>query len=213
MKLVDGLRRTAEARGVRILEETPVLSIETTGHTARLTLEGADIVADRVILATNAYSHHLLPALRWRFLPLYDYILVSEPLSAAQKAAVGWSGRQAMVDLRTFFNYSRLTADDRILWGTSEAVYYPGNRVGPECDHAPAVYRSLEQSFAEHFPQLAGMTFPYRWGGPIAATTRLTPFVGRPRTAALRPRLYRPRPRHHPPDGQAARPPGARTPD
>ena len=28
------------------------------------------------------------------------------------------------------------------------------------------------------FPQLAGLAFPYAWGGPIASTTRLTPFFG-----------------------------------
>src|SRR5262249_41416901 len=127
-------------------------------------------------LATNAYSHQLVPALSRRFLPLYDYILVSRPLTPAERTAIGWTSGQGVIDARTFFNYYRLTADGRILWGTSEAAYYPGNRV----DGAPAARHSarLRGSFRRHFPQIAGLDFPYAWGGPIASTTRLTPFFG-----------------------------------
>ena len=82
------------------------------------------------------------------------------------------------MDARTFFNYYRLTADGRILWGTSEAAYYPGNRVDASCDHSPSHYAALRESFRRHFPQLAALEFPFAWGGPIASTTRLTPFFG-----------------------------------
>jgi len=131
-----------------------------------------------VILATDAYTHHLFPGLLKYFVPLYDYIIVSEPLSDKQKESIGWKNRQGVTDGRTFFNYYRLTADDRILWGTSEAMYYPPNRVQESCDHSERHYRELEQSFSHHFPQLADLQFPYAWGGPIASTTRLTPFFG-----------------------------------
>jgi glycine/D-amino acid oxidase-like deaminating enzyme len=82
-------------------------------------------------------------------------------------------------DGRTFFNYYRLTRDDRILWGTSEAAYYSGNRVDPACDHSPPHYAALRASFRRHFPALHDLEFPYAWGGAICSTTRLTPFFGR----------------------------------
>ena len=65
-----------------------------------------------------------------RFLPLYDYVLVSDPLTPAQRKAIGWRSRRAVTDVRTFFNYYRLTDDGRILWGTSEAAYYSGQPRG-----------------------------------------------------------------------------------
>ncbi len=71
-----------------------------------------------------------------------------------------------------------MTADNRILWGTSEAQYYPPNRVDPSCDHSQSHYQSLRESFKRHFPQIAELEFAYEWGGPIASTTRLTPFFG-----------------------------------
>ncbi len=169
VKLVDKLRR-----GLRLFERSPVTSLA--GDVVRTA--AGEVRARKIVLATNAYSHLLLPKLRRHFIPLYDYILVSEPLTSAQHAAIGWRNRQGVTDGRTFFNYYRLTADNRVLWGTSEAMYYPRNRVDESCDHSERHYRSLRESFGRHFPQLAGLKWEYAWGGPIAATTRLTPFFG-----------------------------------
>ena len=179
VKLVDGLRAQAERLGVRVYERTAVDTVEGVGAGVRLRSAAGAVSARRAVLATSAYTHRLLPALSRRFIPLYDYILVSDPLTPAQREAVGWHGRQGVTDGRAFFNYYRLTADDRILWGTSEAAYYRGNSVGAAHDHSPAHYAALRQSFRRHFPQLAGLEFPYAWGGPICSTTRLTPFFGR----------------------------------
>jgi len=167
--LVDKLRRN-----LRLFERSPVTSLA--GNIVR-TATG-EVRARKIVLATNAYSHHFLPKLLRYFIPLYDYVLVSEPLTSEQHAAIGWRNRQGVTDGRTFFNYYRLTADNRVLWGTSEAKYYPRNRVDESCDHSEWHYRSLRESFARHFPQLAGLKWEYAWGGPIASTTRLTPFFG-----------------------------------
>jgi glycine/D-amino acid oxidase-like deaminating enzyme len=174
IKLIDRLKQDLLARGVRIHENTQVLSLDNGTVNCR---EGR-VRAHRIIMATDAYSHHLLPELLFRFIPLYDYILVSEPLNEEQKKVIRWHNRQGMVDGRTFFNYYRLTADDRVLWGTSEAVYYPPNRVDESCDHSEAHYETLRSSWSRHFPEAADLKFPYAWGGPIASTTRLTPFFG-----------------------------------
>jgi glycine/D-amino acid oxidase-like deaminating enzyme len=174
VKLVEGLKRLAIERGARLYEYSPVKSF--TGKFVK-TANGS-IRCEKVILATDAYTHHLVPQLLRYFVPLYDYIIVSEPLTENQKQLIGWKKRQGITDGRTFFNYYRLTADDRILWGTSEAMYYPPNRVQESCDHSERHYRELEQSFGRHFPQLGEVQFPYAWGGPIASTTRLTPFFG-----------------------------------
>ncbi len=177
-KLAVGLARVAAGKGVRILEHSPVQRIADEGAGLRLSTSGGTLRAPRAVLATNAYSHLLVSRLARRFLPLYDYVIASDPLTAAQRAAIRWSGREGVTDGRSFFNYSRLTADHRVVWGSSEAIYYRGNGIGPQHDHAPAVYSALEASFARFFPELGEVRFPYRWGGPIAATTRFTPFFG-----------------------------------
>jgi glycine/D-amino acid oxidase-like deaminating enzyme len=178
VRLIDGLKREAERLGVKIFERTQVSGIERTASQVRVLTASGAVATDKVVLATDAYTHHIFPQLlRW-FIPVYDYILVSEPLTTDQLAAIGWSGRQAMVDFRAFFNYYGLTADNRILWGTSEAKYYAPNQVDPTCDHSERHYGGLRESFRRHFPQLRDLKWKYAWGGPIASTTRLTPFFG-----------------------------------
>jgi glycine/D-amino acid oxidase-like deaminating enzyme len=179
VKLVDGLRREAERVGVTVYERSHVMAIESAGAGVRLRGAHGRVDVRRAVLATSAYTHLLVPQVARRMIPLYDYILVSEPLTAAQREAIGWHGREGVSDGRTFFNYYRLTRDDRVLWGTSEAAYYSGNRVAPECDHSPAHYEALRASFRRHFPALGGLEWAYAWGGAICATTRLTPFFGR----------------------------------
>jgi glycine/D-amino acid oxidase-like deaminating enzyme len=178
VKLVDGLQREAEGLGVQVYQRSGVETMHPTGAAVELRTDGGRVRARRAVLATSAYTHRLLPRVARRFIPLYDYILVSEPLTPAQRQAIGWAGREGVTDGRSFFNYYRLTPDDRILWGTSEAAYYSGNRVDAACDHSPPHYAALQVSFRRHFPALASLDFPYAWGGPICSTTRLTPFFG-----------------------------------
>ena len=173
-KLVQGLKSFLKSRNVKIFERTRVETLSA----GEIGCERGSLKAKKIIVATDAFTHHLLPGLLPRFIPLYDYILVSEPLTAEQQKSIGWKKRQGITDGRTFFNYYRLTADNRILFGTSEAKYYSSNRVGPEFDHSTFHYEALHDSFLRHFPQLANLQFPFAWGGPIASTTRLTPFFG-----------------------------------
>ena len=178
IRLVDGLKREAERLGVKFFERTSVSSFERAATQIRVRTSSGMVSADKVVLATNAYTHHIFPQLSRWFIPVYDYVLVSEPVTVEQLAAIGWRHRQAMVDFRAFFNYYGLTADNRVLWGTSEAKYYAPNRVDATCDHSERHYAALREGFCHHFPQSADLNWEYAWGGPIASTTRLTPFFG-----------------------------------
>jgi glycine/D-amino acid oxidase-like deaminating enzyme len=179
IKLVDGLAGEIRRRGARLFERSRVERIVRSKAGVEIRTAGGVLRARRAALATNAYSAELRPRLSARFLPLYDYVLVSEPLSRGQWDLLGWKSGRGVTDARAFFNYYRPTSDGRVLWGTSEAVYYPGPAgVGPAHDHSPAHYTALAESFGRHFPQLASVEFPFAWGGPIASTTRLTPFFG-----------------------------------
>jgi glycine/D-amino acid oxidase-like deaminating enzyme len=177
-KLCRGISRVARERGVPIHERTRVTGIDRrAGHVALTTANGATIRADQVVVATSAYSSWL-ERLGSMFVPVYDYALVSEPLTPEQRAAVGWRRRQGLSDGNNQFHYFRLTADDRILWGGYDAIHHRGSRVAPEFDQRPATFRKLEAQFVRAFPQLDGLAFPYRWGGAIDTTSRFTVTFG-----------------------------------
>ncbi|MEX2504783.1 MAG: FAD-dependent oxidoreductase [Egicoccus sp.] len=177
-QLVRALASEARRRGVVIHEHSPVAGIATTD--TGVVAQGADghVLAERAVLATNAYSHRVLRRTSRHFVPVYDYVLLTEPLGAEQLARIGWKRRQGLADSGNQFHYYRLTADDRILWGGYDAIYRFGNGVGPRFDHRRATYDLLARQFRQTFPQLGDVRFDRWWGGPIATTTRFTVTFG-----------------------------------
>jgi glycine/D-amino acid oxidase-like deaminating enzyme len=144
----------------------------------RLRTPQGSVRADRVVLATNAYSHQVLRRTARHFVPIYDYILLTEPLSVEQLARIGWKRRQGFADAGNQFHYYRLTHENRILWGGYDAVYRFGSKVGPSYDHRRATYDVLARHFRVTFPQLHDVRFARWWGGAIATTTRFTATFG-----------------------------------
>ena len=173
-RLAWGLRDAALTDGVRIHEHTRVTRARREGDGVVLETEGAArgrLRARRVVLGTNAYPP-LVRAIRRYVIPVYDYVLVTEPLTAAQRAALGWERRQGIADSGNRFHYYRLTPDDRILWGGYEALYHFRNGMRAELeDHAPT-FRLLASNFAATFPQLEGIRFTHRWAGAIDTCSR-----------------------------------------
>jgi glycine/D-amino acid oxidase-like deaminating enzyme len=110
--------------------------------------------------------------------PVYDYVLMTEPLSASQLAAIGWSNRQGLADLANQFHYYRLTADNRILFGGYDAVYHYGGRVRERYESRRASHERLASHFFTTFPQLEGLRFSHRWAGAIDTCTRFCAFYG-----------------------------------
>jgi glycine/D-amino acid oxidase-like deaminating enzyme len=177
-KLCRGIARVARERGVLIHERTRVTNLErVAGGVIVRTADGATVRAGHVVVATSAYSAWL-KRLSPLFVPVYDYVLVSHPLTPAQRESIGWKRRQGLSDANNQFHYFRLTADDRILWGGYDAIHHYGSKVGPEQDRRPATFDKLEAQFFRTFPQLDGLGFPYRWGGAIDTTSRFTVTFG-----------------------------------
>ena len=110
--------------------------------------------------------------------PVYDYVLMTEPLSSAQLASLGWANRQGVGDSANQFHYYRLTSDNRILWGGYDAVYYWRNGLRDALDQRPATFDMLARQFFGTFPQLQGLRFTHTWGGAIDTSTRFFAFQG-----------------------------------
>ena len=164
--------------GIGVHEGTRVTGLERrAGGVTAATASGAVVDAGHVVVATSAYSGWF-GRVRPLFVPVYDYALVSEPLTPAQHEAIGWRRRQGLSDANNQFHYFRLTADDRILWGGYDAIHYRGSRVSTELDRRPETFERLEAQFFRAFPQLEGLAFTYRWGGAIDTTSRFTVTFG-----------------------------------
>ena len=151
------------------------------------------------MLATNAYPP-LLRRLRLMTVPVYDYALMTEPLTDAQRAAIGWEGREGISDTGNQFHYFRTTRDGRILWGGYDAIYHFASGISRTYDERPETFEVLARNFFATFPQLAGLRFTHAWGGVIDTCTPLRRVLrhGDGGRVGLRPGLHRPRRRRHP---------------
>ena len=104
---------------------------------------------------------------------------MTEPLTPAQRASIGWAGREGMSDSGNQFHYFRQSADDRILWGGYDAIYHPGNRVRPAYDRAPDDVREARPPVRRDVPPARRASrFTHAWGGAIDTTTRFTVTFG-----------------------------------
>jgi glycine/D-amino acid oxidase-like deaminating enzyme len=163
-KLAWGLARVIRKKGVALYEGTLVREVRSTEGAVQVQTEGGLLRADKVVLATNAYSVHFPHIARW-VMPLYTYIVLTEPLTPDQWDSIGWKGRQGIEDRLGGFHYYRPTVDGRIAWGGEAFPYHYRSGIGPQFDQDEAVFARLRESFAYTFPMLSDVKFTHAWGG------------------------------------------------
>ncbi|WP_409238513.1 NAD(P)/FAD-dependent oxidoreductase [Streptomyces sp. PA5.6] len=176
-KLAWGLKRACLEKGVRVYEHTPALELASSGAGMAIRTPYGRVFARHVALATNIFPS-LVKRLRPYTVPVYDYALMTEPLTDEQLAAIGWKNRQGLGDSANQFHYFRLSADNRILWGGYDAIYPFGGKVRAEYDDRPETYAKLAGHFFTCFPQLEGVRFTHAWGGAIDTCSRFSAFFG-----------------------------------
>jgi glycine/D-amino acid oxidase-like deaminating enzyme len=176
-RLAWGLARVCREKGVRIYEGTPASALRRADAGVVLDTPAGEVRARQAMLATNAFPA-LLKRLRFYTVPVYDYALMSEPLSAGQLASIGWKHRQGLADAGIFFHYFRISADDRILWGGWDGIYHWRNGIRSEYEQRRATFELLSRQFFAMFPQLQGLRFTHGWGGVIDVCSRFSPFYG-----------------------------------
>jgi glycine/D-amino acid oxidase-like deaminating enzyme len=161
-----------------VFEASPVTALRRDGGGVLAETPGGSVRARHAVLATSAFPP-LVRAIRRYVVAVYDYVLVTEPLSEPQRDAIGWHARQGISDMANQFHYYRQTDDGRILWGGYDAVYDFGGRVEPQRDQRPATFMLLAEHFFATFPQLEGLSFSHRWGGAIDTCSRFSALWGR----------------------------------
>jgi glycine/D-amino acid oxidase-like deaminating enzyme len=172
-KLVRGLARAVERLGGVIYEQTQTTDF----RPASLITPGGEIRAQRaILLACEAYLSRI-PHMHRSVLPMYSLITLTEPLTAAQWATIGWEKRESVASNRLTVDYLTRTADGRILFGGRGAPYVFGSKIADEQDlHAPT-HGKIQRALVEWFPSLKGIQFTHNWGGPVAVPRDWMPSV------------------------------------
>ena len=174
-KLAWSWKNAIERNKVEVYEQTPVLEIRKSKREILLTVPWGKVKADRLVLATNAYSH-LIPQLRSKQVPVWTHIVMTEPLRREHFERIGWGGRQGIEDGRDFTHYYRLTADNRLVMGGRDVSVACGTDM--DLDRNEKTFLELERDVRQIFPSLKEISFTHRWGGPVSVPVDLAPALG-----------------------------------
>ncbi len=176
-RLVWGLEKACLSLGVKIFENSKVEWLEDVDDAVRVHTPYGAVTAGRVALATNVFPSLVRKARKY-VVPVFDYQIVTEPLTPEQLESIGWRGREGIADSGNQFHYYRLTQDGSILWGGYDAIYNFRGKVQRNYEFNAETYATLAAHFLKTFPQLAGIKFTHAWGGAIDTCTRFSPFWG-----------------------------------
>jgi glycine/D-amino acid oxidase-like deaminating enzyme len=165
-RLVRGLARAFEKRGGVIYERTEVTNFEGGSSPRLLTPAGEIRARHAVVLAGESYLTRL-PKLHRAVLPVYSLITLTEPLTPAQWAQIGWQNRESLASCNYTVDYLTRTADGRILFGSRGAPYRLGSKISDEQDRHAETHARIQHLVLEWFPMLKGVKFTHAWGGPV----------------------------------------------
>ena len=161
--------------GIEIYENTPAVEIFQKNGNVFLKTPGGRIRADKVVMATNAWSH-FFPKLRRKQIPAWTHIVLTEPISEQQFEEIGWHNRQGIEDARNLVHYYRLTADNRLLMGGRDVSVSTGYDM--DRDMNPITFEGLKKDVYQLFPALRDIGFTHEWGGPVSVPLDMAPAIG-----------------------------------
>ncbi|GAB3673946.1 NAD(P)/FAD-dependent oxidoreductase [Angustibacter aerolatus] len=174
-RLAWGLADAVERLGGRLHEQTRVTGLLDLGDVVAVRTTSGTVRARRVVLGTNVFPSPVR-RLRQYVVPVWDHVLVTEPLGADVLDALSWPRGYGIGDAGNQFHYYRRTADDRLLWGGYDALYYFGNDMSGRRARNARTERVLADHLLQTFPQLDGVRITHAWGGAIDTCSRFSAF-------------------------------------
>lgn len=169
LKLATGMARAAKACGVRIFENTEVLSYKRTEQQVKITTSEGEVTASQLLLACNGYLGNLSAEVAAKVMPINNYIIASQVLEPSLAKSL-IRDNMAVADSKFVVNYFRMSNDNRLLFGGRESYGY----------RFPEDIKSfVKVAMLKVFPQLEGIGIDYGWGGTLAITMNRMPHLTR----------------------------------
>jgi glycine/D-amino acid oxidase-like deaminating enzyme len=165
-KYVHGLATLALRAGARIFEDTPVVSIDSSGIRKRIVTPTARLRASHIVLAGNVHLGATFRRLSETLLPVWRYAAITERLGERLHEAIAFKGSIADSD---GIDHFRIVDGDRLLWASPETTWEARpKRFGP----------AVQRRIATVFPQLGRVAIADVFGGAVGITVHGMPQIG-----------------------------------
>ncbi|MGE3832845.1 MAG: NAD(P)/FAD-dependent oxidoreductase [Parvibaculaceae bacterium] len=172
LNYVRGLARAVARSGVPIHGHSRVTNWREEQGRHSLETDKGTLSARHVVVATNGYTpEEVMPPLAGRLMPALSNIIVTRPLSEAERNEQGWTSRLMAYDTRNLLHYFRLLPDGRFLFG---------GRGGTDATDGGAepMRRHMIATLSEMFPVFAQAEITHFWRGFVCLAYDLVPYVG-----------------------------------
>jgi glycine/D-amino acid oxidase-like deaminating enzyme len=164
LSYVRGLTNAATESGAKIYQQSPLLKLIRDGNRWLAETEAGQVLADQVILATNAYADQNSEAVRESTLPVYIFHCATDPLPDSIAETIV-PQRQGIWDTQILMTSSRIDSAGRLVMsgvGSLQGAFGPLRR--------DWMMRNRDRLF----PQSKGIPWSYQWTGQVGMTsTRL----------------------------------------
>jgi glycine/D-amino acid oxidase-like deaminating enzyme len=175
-KLVSGLARCCVRHGAFVFENAAVSGISF-GKPLVLTVNGQQVRAERVLVATNAHSLELSD-LAHRAEPKFTLALATEPLVETKLEALGLNYGKPFYTADLPYLWGRLLHPNRIIFGSGLVHLKDWRellRLDVTTGEAAKLLASLEHRVHGLHPALRDVRITHRWGGPILIADKWRP--------------------------------------
>ena len=163
---LQGLAALARQAGVRIFEDTPVVSFDAAGVRKRIVTPSARLRASQLVLAGNIHLGEPAQRLSDTLLPVWRYGAITEPLGERVAEAISFPGSVTDTD---GIDHFRIVGGDRLMWSGPETTWE-----GRPQRHAGAIARRIRRLF----PQLGRVAIAETFGGAVGQTVHGMPQIG-----------------------------------
>lgn len=167
LSLARGLAQAAQARGATLFSHSRVLSLRQHQNGWQIVTANGEVLARKLLIASNATGDQLWPGLRATILPVWSFQIATAPLTASQRSRI-LPGGEAVSDTRRVLRYFRMDPDGRLIIG------------GKGLTRAPRKTRDFnfqKVTLAHLYPELADAQLEYAWGGQVAITIDRLPRI------------------------------------
>jgi glycine/D-amino acid oxidase-like deaminating enzyme len=172
-RLAKGLRNYCIKQGVQIYEKTPISQIQSTKQGVRLiTASGNSLVAQKVVLATNAYGNLIKTDVEVPAGSAYHtYMLATEPLDRIVLDQIS-NSRKPFGDAAISFYIGRIHENRFIFNGIDRKSHVTSD----DDRHLPSFVK-LYAEMIRRFPFLRAVSLAGAWGGAVQQTSTDAPIV------------------------------------
>ncbi|MBO1077055.1 NAD(P)/FAD-dependent oxidoreductase [Roseomonas marmotae] len=165
-----GLAEAAQRAGATIHAGTAALSIQRQASEWAVRTPGGTLRAEKLVIATNAYTDDIWPRLRRSVVPVFSAIVATEPLPPDLAASILPNGA-SLYENGQITVYYRIDENGRLLMGGRSPMRDISD---------PGELSWLVRYTERLWPALKGVRWEFTWNGQLAVTTDHYPHLHEP---------------------------------